>query len=116
MHYSVEIGARLQAERKRLGLNQDQFCEAVGVSKRTQAAYEAGTTDPTSVYLNAAASKLGVDVLFVVTGVVTPRPVEGLSMEEDRLVIQYRSLQEGDRQAVDRIIGAMWDMAMREKE
>ncbi|MCD4529326.1 transcriptional regulator [Pseudomonas sp. C3-2018] len=99
-----------------MGLNQEQFCDAMGVSKRTQAAYEAGTTDPTSVYLHTAASQLGIDVLFVVTGVVTPRPVEGLSVREDRLVNQYRSLPEGDQQAVDRIIGAMWDMAMREKE
>ncbi|UZE07665.1 helix-turn-helix domain-containing protein [Pseudomonas corrugata] len=116
MHFSAEIGARLQAERKRLGLNQDQFCEAVGVSKRTQAAYEAGTTDPTTVYLSAAASKLGVDVLFVVTGLVTPRPVESLSIKEDRLVSQYRSLPEGDQQAVDRIVGAMWEVVVRKKE
>ncbi len=116
MHYSVEIGARLQAERKRLGLNQDQFGDAVGVSKRTQAAYEAGTTDPTSLYLFSAASKLGVDVLFVVTGVATPCPTESLSVGEDRLVTQYRSLRESDQQAVDRIVGAMWEMTAREKE
>jgi transcriptional regulator with XRE-family HTH domain len=116
LHFSVEIGARLQAERKRLGLNQDQFGDAVGVSKRTQAAYESGATDPTSVYLNRAASKLGVDVLYVVTGVATPRPVEGISIGEDRLVNQYRSLPVGDQQAVDRIVGAMWGMAVRKKE
>ncbi|MBJ2206667.1 helix-turn-helix transcriptional regulator [Pseudomonas carnis] len=115
MHYSVEIGARLQAERKRLGLNQDQFGDAVGVSKRTQAAYEAGTTDPTSVYLNRAASKLGVDVLFVVTGVPIPRPVSDLSTGEEKLVCRYRSLPEGDQEVVDRIIGAMSDVAPQGK-
>ena len=116
MHDSEDIGARLQAERKRLGLNQDQFGDALGVSKRTQAGYEAGTTDPSTTYLRAAALELGVDVLFVVTGVVTPQPVGGLSVEEDRLVNQYRSLPDGDQQAVDRIVGAMWEIAARDKE
>ena len=106
----------MQAERKRLGLNQDQFGDAVGVSKRTQAAYEAGTTDPTSVYLNRAASKLGVDVLYVVTGMAIPRPVTDLSTGEEKLVGRYRSLPEGDQQVVDRIIGAMSEIALQGKE
>ncbi|NMZ00133.1 helix-turn-helix transcriptional regulator [Pseudomonas proteolytica] len=106
----------MQAERKRLGLNQDQFGDAVGVSKRTQAAYEAGTTDPTSVYLNRAASKLGVDVLYVVTGIAIPRPVTDLSTGEEKLVGRYRSLPEGDQQVVDRIIGAMSEIALQGKE
>jgi hypothetical protein len=39
-----------------------------------------------------------------------------LSVEEDRLVNQYRSLPDGDQQAVDRIVGAMWEIAARDKE
>lgn len=113
MHYSEEIGARLQAERKRLGLNQDQFGDAVGVSKRTQAAYEAGTTDPSSVYLNRAGATLGIDVLYVVTGVSMTQAAASLSATEDRLVNQYRLLREDDQKAVDRIVGAMWEMAVK---
>lgn len=116
MHYSVEIGGRLQAERKRLGLNQEQFGVAVGVSKRTQAAYEAGTTDPTSVYLNKAASKLGVDILYVVTGIATPQVAEGFTATENTLISQYRALPEDDQAAVNRIVGAMWEISTKGKE
>lgn len=116
MHYSMDIGARLQAERKRLGLNQEQFGEAVGVSKRTQAAYEAGTTDPTSIYLNRAASTLGIDILYVVTGVPTPQVVDGFTVAEDTLINQYRALPEADQAAVHRIVGAMWEQSAKGKE
>jgi transcriptional regulator with XRE-family HTH domain len=112
---SLEIGIRLRSERKRLGLGQEQFIDAVGISRQTQAAYEAGITAPTAVYLSTVAAKLEVDVLFVVTGIVAPRPVEGLSVKEDRVVNLYRSLRERDRQAVDRIVGVMWESSAEKR-
>lgn len=61
------IGARLRAERQRLGYAQADFGAAVGVSKTTQFNYEAGDRTPDARYLNRAAS-LGVDLTLVVTG------------------------------------------------
>lgn len=110
---NMTIGDRLKKERSRLGLSQTDLGAAGGVGKTTQINYEKGTGSPDARYLFAI-SELGVDVLYVVTGVETPRPVEGLTVGEERLVKRYRTLPEGDQQAVDRIVGAMWEIAVRE--
>ncbi len=115
MHLSVEIGARLQEERKRLGLNQEQMAEKISISKRTQAAYEAGTSDPSSVYLSKAAAELGLDVLFVVTGARAIAGSTTLDLSEAEILHQYRAIPEADRQAVHRIIGAMAEVALYKK-
>jgi len=107
LHLSEKIGARLQEERKRLGLNQEQIADSLGVSKRTQAAYEAGTSDPSSTYMNKAQDLLAMDVCYVVTGVRTPHPIEERSAKEEHLVQHYRLLPTGDQDAVDRIVEAM---------
>lgn len=61
------IGDRLREERERLGLNQPDFAAAAGAAKRTLIEWEKGSTSPTAVQLSAL-SKVGVDVLYVVTG------------------------------------------------
>lgn len=65
------IGGRLRAERQRLGFSQEAFGAPGGVCRATQAAYEAGRRAPGGDYL-AAVARLGVDVLYVVTGRRTP--------------------------------------------
>lgn len=68
MSATVEIADRLRAERQRCNLRSAELAEAAGVSKTTQINYENGTRAPDANYL-AAAAKVGLDVLFVVTGV-----------------------------------------------
>lgn len=106
MHISEEIGARLQAERKRLGLNQEQFAEVMGVSKRTQAAYEGGNSEPGTVYLNKGAA-VGLDVLYVVTGERKPAQTDSLTEEENTLVQRYRAMTPESRASVDRVTEAL---------
>lgn len=106
MHLSEEIGARLQEERKRLGLTQDQAAELLGCSKRTQAGYEAGTSEAGMVYLSRAAT-IGFDVLYIATATRTPRPVEGLSVAEEKVLDNYRSLPEEDQASVRRLTNAL---------
>lgn len=65
---SREIGARLAAERQRLGMNQAELGEACGVSKTSQLNYEAGRRSPDSAYM-AAAMRAGVDMSYVISGV-----------------------------------------------
>ncbi|TDJ76977.1 XRE family transcriptional regulator [Pseudomonas putida] len=91
MHLLEEIGARLQAERKRLDLTQDQMAALVGVSKRTLASYEAGTREAGALLLNLAVGA-GVDVLFVLTGVPSPQAADSLSTGEAQLVERYRRM------------------------
>ena len=106
MHLSQMIGERLQAERKRLGMNQELFAAQLGVSKRTQAAYEAGGSEPGAQYL-IKAGELGLDITFVLTGQPTPGAVETLTSIEQRLIEQLRSLNANDQGAVLRVAEAM---------
>lgn len=101
MHLLEEIGARLQAERKRLDLTQDQMAALVGVSKRTLASYEAGTREAGAALLNLAAGA-GVDVLFVLTGVPSPHATESLSADEAEFVALLRGIADGDKAVLNR--------------
>lgn len=62
-----EIGLRLRAERKRLGLTQAQIGELGGVSLSSQNAYESGTHYPDVRYL-AKVAKAGVNIQYVALG------------------------------------------------
>lgn len=65
------IGARLREERQRLGLTQEIFGAKLGTSGRTIKKYEGNETSPRANEL-AVASSLGLDVLYVVTGLRQP--------------------------------------------
>lgn len=87
------LGSRLRDERKRLGMNQTEFVELIGVSRGSQVAYEADKKIPGGAYL-ASIEKVGIDVLYVLTGKRTPK-TEGLtteSPEEKALLENYRAM------------------------
>jgi transcriptional regulator with XRE-family HTH domain len=65
--YLHMIGPRLKEERERIGLTQEAFSEAAGGKRRTLIDWEKGVSSPTAVQLSAL-SRIGVDVLYVVTG------------------------------------------------
>ncbi|MCY1303353.1 hypothetical protein D9M68_811230 [compost metagenome] len=106
MKDSKEIGIRLQAERNRLGLSQTEFAERLGIGLRTQASYESGRSEAKAVYLSHAAA-LGVDVLFVMTGVPAPTPAESLSQTEAKVLENYRALAVEDQAAVRRLTSSL---------
>lgn len=95
----------------RCGLTQGQLADMLGVAKRTQANYEAGTSDAPAWYLSAIAEKLGLDVLYVLTGSRRTSPVDSLTETEDLIVKQYRSINDFDQQAIRRFLSAMADDA-----
>jgi len=66
-----EITQRLREERIRLGLTQQTLATAGGVLVNAQNTYERGVRVPNAIYL-ANIAKIGVDVLYVVTGRRTP--------------------------------------------
>lgn len=72
MNTSSTVGIRLKAERILLNISQQEMAARGAVSKRTQASFESGRTSPNAEYLGRI-SELGVDVLFVVTGVRSTR-------------------------------------------
>ncbi|WP_071058768.1 helix-turn-helix domain-containing protein [Pelistega sp. MC2] len=61
------IASRLKEIRKSLGQNQDEFCESVGVSRKTQSDYENGRGAPDSAYLLSLYQK-GIDIGYILTG------------------------------------------------
>lgn len=111
----LNIGERLREERVRLGFNQADFAAIAGVAKTSQFNYEKGDRSPDAEYLAAVAQR-GVDILYVVTGVLTPQVVEGFTVVEDQLVNRYRTLPQADQEAIHRIVDAMWELSSKGKE
>lgn len=67
----LPIGERLREQRESLGMNQTAFAAAAGVSRKTLFGYETGERSPDASAL-AAWGRLGLDVLYVVTGLPMP--------------------------------------------
>lgn len=96
---------RLAVERKRLGLNQEDFGALAGISKFTQLNYEKGTRKPDSDYL-AALGSAGVDIPFLLTGTRSFDPsVRPAGLEPAGETIAQRLQQE--RRRLDLTIGQL---------
>jgi transcriptional regulator with XRE-family HTH domain len=113
VHLSEEIGSRLQEERKRCGMTQNQLAEALGIAKRTQANYEAGSSDATASYLSKVAMQFEFDVPFILTGRRTTLALDSLDELEDGIIQQYRSIPADDQRAIRRFVRAMADDAAK---
>jgi transcriptional regulator with XRE-family HTH domain len=100
MHTDVvnlsEVGARLRSERERLGASQEQFGLIGGVTRNSQATYEAGRRPCDTEYLLALMQR-GIDVAFILTGV---RGGDDLAEDEAELVDCFRSLTAANRIAL----------------
>lgn len=81
------LGARLKIERERLGLSQTQLAAIGETTKKSQIDYEKGNSYPKSNYLELV-SKVGVDVLFIVTGIKSPSSHELEIIEKHRIEIK----------------------------
>ncbi|MGN0920246.1 MAG: helix-turn-helix domain-containing protein [Cellvibrio sp.] len=84
----MHIFERIREERERLGFTQDAFGAIGGVSRRAQSNYESGERSPDLNYL-AAIERVGVDVLFVITG---KRAEATISGEEELLLKGFRQM------------------------
>lgn len=105
-HVNIEVahlfdfGERIRQERDRLGLSQEAFGVVGGVSKRAQVNYEKSERKPDLIYLNQL-SKVGVDVLYLVTG---QRSEAALPDDVTELVTQYQKAPLAVRAAVLRAL------------
>jgi|GEM_PF-676775 len=63
----MNLGERLKIERQRLGMTQTEFAQEAGASKHSQINWEKGVGTPNAAALSAW-EKIGVDVMFVITG------------------------------------------------
>lgn len=83
-------GSRLREERERLGMSQTEFAAVAGASKHSQINWEKGTAFPNSAALGAWA-KIGLDVLYVVTGQRSTPVADELPPDETILLSNYRA-------------------------
>jgi transcriptional regulator with XRE-family HTH domain len=68
--FRISCGSRLREERERLGQGQAEMSAATGVKPRTYQDWERGIASVSTEFLSLAAT-LGLDVMYVVTGVRT---------------------------------------------
>ncbi|WP_426811223.1 helix-turn-helix domain-containing protein [Pseudomonas sp. WOUb67] len=100
------IGPRLREERERLGMTQRVFGDIGGVEPNAQGKYESGERTPRVDYLAALAAR-GVDALYVLSGIRTPAPLEGLSTDESGLLGAFRQLPMDDQAAIWHLLGRL---------
>ena len=84
----LSISERLREERGRLGISQSALAEIGGVVRRAQQNYENGSRIPDGAYF-AKVAEIGIDVLYVITGIRASSPVP-LTPDEAELLDDYR--------------------------
>lgn len=101
---TMNFGARLGEERRRLKLKQAEFAALVGTDVPKQSLYENGKRELRADYL-ARLSEAGVDVVYVLTG----RRAEGdwLSGEASELLSAYLALPPDMQRAVTDLASAI---------
>lgn len=99
---NVDIGQRLKKERIRLGKSQAEMADELGIAKKSQTNYELGHAMPSAPYL-AGAARLGVDVIYVLTGGTS----QALAGEEVELLQVFRSASPELRAAALRLLGVV---------
>ncbi|MGR1216554.1 helix-turn-helix domain-containing protein [Metapseudomonas otitidis] len=100
------FGNRLRDERIRLTLKQEDLARVGGVNRNTQGSYERGARAPDASYLVAIAA-VGVDVMYVLTGVREVRSTTDLTPGESKVLSNYRALTEKDQASVRRLTDAL---------
>nr|DAU57164.1 MAG TPA: helix-turn-helix domain protein [Caudoviricetes sp.] len=94
-----QVGARIAAERIRLGWTQQLLGEKIGVSQPAIAGYESGKREPSLDKLGQISEALGVSVARLID-VDEPPAMVRLDRDESSLVEYYRKCDEELRQHV----------------
>lgn len=87
---------RISAERKKLGLSQEELAEKIGVSQKSISKYERGTRRPTYETLVSMANLFGVTVDYLLGSNESDTTKITLSQDESKLLELFRSFQKGD--------------------
>lgn len=87
-------------------MTQDDLARVGGVNRNTQGNYEKNERNPDSAYLIAVAA-VGIDVMYVLTGVRDVSSSGDLTPGESRVLANYRALPEKDQASVRRLTDAL---------
>ncbi len=79
------VGARLRSERRRLGLTQDEFASAAGITRTSVGFIERGSNLPNTGYL-ASWANIGVDLPYVLFGTLAGTPVLDIEMLDGEIL------------------------------
>lgn len=101
-----DFGARLKAERLRLGFKQSQFSALGGVAANAQHMYETGKRVPKADYMTAI-SRGGADLMYICLGTRSSLSEEALTAREAEAISYYRMLKRHDQQAVEQILQSL---------
>lgn len=99
------IGARLKAERERLGYTELQIAQLIGIPLERYQEEEAGKVDP-GIFCMPRLSACGFDVLFIITG-ERYKPMQ----EESELLKRFRELSLRGRDALFTTLDALERLA-----
>lgn len=83
----LDFSERLKLEREKTGYSAEEFGILGGVGKASQYNYEKGSRKPDIEYL-ANIAKVGCDIQYIVTGIVSDKHLE---REEIELLTLFRS-------------------------
>lgn len=108
----MQTGGRLRQERERLGHTQTEMAKICEVAFRTYCDYEAGKTEPKASFFEAI-HKAGADVMYILTGLKTPP--QNISMEEQKLVENYRAMDDAARLNIQAVCDAFASAKVRSK-
>ena len=97
----MSLGGRLRKVREEMGLSQAEFAEIAGVLRTSQGFYEREKRTPDTAYLERIAAA-GVDVVYILTGFRAQAPI--LSPVEADLLDNFRECEEGDQNAIRRLV------------
>lgn len=101
-----QIGERLKAERLRVAYSQVAFADACEINRGTLSNWEKGEQTPSAAALGVMA-KLGVDVLYVVTGQRAGEAESTLAPAERELLQAWRLGNEKGRTALAAMAAAL---------
>ncbi|MCB8748347.1 helix-turn-helix domain-containing protein [Rhodoferax sp. U2-2l] len=97
----MQISERIKSERKRLGYSQTDMAEIAEASRGTVANWENGIGGPDANALSAMA-RVGVDVLYVITGDRSFEPPRKLTSEEETMLGYFKEASPAARRAAVR--------------
>lgn len=110
------FGQRLQEERDRLGLTQEELAQRADITRVSQARYETGTRIPDAEYL-ALVAAVGVDVGYLLTGHHTPpRPDSPENLQFLPVPARLAPFLELLDGLDDEALGFVWTVAKRERD
>ncbi len=108
-HCDRDRGARLRAERERLGLSAMKVAHLLGVSTDTLARYESGA-EP-SVRSLSVLHAAGFDIVYIVSGEAGAPPAPQPRDEESELLKRFRELSQRGRVSVFMTLDALERLA-----